>query len=423
MSARLPGWLSGRVPGQLESAAARAIATVDARRDAALARPVHSDRTAAILGISLGITFGLCFLTGLYSYLLQNPLGWLTFPPRPTGLYRITQGLHVVSGLASVPLLLAKLWAVYPRLFRRPLVVNLPHALERLMLVPLVCGAVFMLFSGVANVARWYPWGFYFPTAHFWVAWITIGALVAHLGAKATIARQALRRGMSGISPGGLPAPTRTSSGEPQERTPALGRRGFLAAVAGAVGLVTVTTAGQTFPPLRPFTLFAQRRPDIGPQGLPVNKSATEAGVIEAAQSSSYRLTVTGTVTEELSFTADDLDARATHEADLPIACVEGWSASAHWRGIPVKDLLDAAGTETDGEFSVEVRSLQEGGRYRTSTLNHLQALDPDTMLAVAVNGERLDLDHGFPCRLISPNRPGVLQTKWVTELVVIRGV
>ncbi len=47
------------------------------------------------------------------------------------------------------------------------------------------------------------------------------------------------------------------------------------------------------------------------------------------------------------------------------------------------------------------------------------QAHDPDTLLALRVDGERLHLDHGYPLRLIGPNRPGVLQTKWVTRLVV----
>lgn len=35
------------------------------------------------------------------------------------------------------------------------------------------------------------------------------------------------------------------------------------------------------------------------------------------------------------------------------------------------------------------------------------------------IDGEPLHIDHGFPCRLIAPNRPGVLQTKWVTTLEV----
>jgi len=35
------------------------------------------------------------------------------------------------------------------------------------------------------------------------------------------------------------------------------------------------------------------------------------------------------------------------------------------------------------------------------------------------IDGGALNLDHGYPCRLIAPNRPGVLQTKWVNKLVV----
>jgi DMSO/TMAO reductase YedYZ molybdopterin-dependent catalytic subunit len=42
------------------------------------------------------------------------------------------------------------------------------------------------------------------------------------------------------------------------------------------------------------------------------------------------------------------------------------------------------------------------------------------TLLALRVGGEQLHLDHGFPVRLIAPNRPGVLQTKWVSKVVVL---
>ncbi|RIQ20376.1 molybdopterin-dependent oxidoreductase, partial [Jiangella rhizosphaerae] len=200
-----------------------------------------------------------------------------------------------------------------------------------------------------------------------------------------------------------------------------LGRRGFLGAVAVAMGVVTVTTAGQTLTPLRPLSLFAQRRPDIGSQGVPVNRSAAQAGVVEAAGDPAYRLRVTGAVARPVELTTGDLDRLARREAELPIACVEGWSVSARWRGVPVADLLAAAGVDPGDDVTVRVESLQAGGRYRASELNHLQLRDPDTLLAVALNGERLDLDHGYPCRLIGPNRAGVLQTKWVRELVVIR--
>jgi DMSO/TMAO reductase YedYZ molybdopterin-dependent catalytic subunit len=46
-------------------------------------------------------------------------------------------------------------------------------------------------------------------------------------------------------------------------------------------------------------------------------------------------------------------------------------------------------------------------------------AADPQALLALTLAGEPLSLDHGFPCRIIAPNRPGALQTKWVNRLEV----
>jgi len=67
----------------------------------------------------------------------------------------------------------------------------------------------------------------------------------------------------------------------------------------------------------------------------------------------------------------------------------------------------------------VEVISLEAPGLYSQSVVNQDQAADGDTLLALDVNGEPLAPDHGAPLRLIGPNRPGVLQTKWVTRVVV----
>jgi DMSO/TMAO reductase YedYZ molybdopterin-dependent catalytic subunit len=168
---------------------------------------------------------------------------------------------------------------------------------------------------------------------------------------------------------------------------------------------------------LNPLAVLAPRRPDVGPQGFPVNKAASGAGVLEAARDPRYRLTVEGAVTQPLSFTLSELRALPQHEATLPISCVEGWSASVSWRGVRVTDLLDIAGAADDAEVIVE--SLQPAGLYKTSALNRSHARDPDTLIALEVNGETLHIDHGYPARLIGPNRPGVMQTKWVTRLVV----
>nr|MDQ3574777.1 molybdopterin-dependent oxidoreductase [Actinomycetota bacterium] len=207
----------------------------------------------------------------------------------------------------------------------------------------------------------------------------------------------------------------RTTAEGPSE---GLSRRGLLTTVAAASGLLTLTTIGQTIRPLRRLGLLAPRDPTVGPQGFPVNRGAANAGVVDLANSPAYRLEISGRVARPMSLTLEQLRALPAHDAVLPIACVEGWSFSAPWSGVRVRDLLAMAGAEPDRTILLE--SLEPQGAYRTSTLNSGQAADRDTLLATHLDGEPLALDHGFPCRLIAPNRPGVLQTKWVTKVVVV---
>jgi DMSO/TMAO reductase YedYZ molybdopterin-dependent catalytic subunit len=380
-------------------------------RDAVLARPGHDERTASILGVALGVSFTLCFATGLYSHALQHPPSWLPPLVRPVGLYRVTQGLHVASGIAAIPLLFTKLWAVYPKLFTTT-ARSATALLERVSLVPLVSGSIFTLFTGWANVARWYPWPFFFPRAHYWVAWITFGAMLVHIGAKLTTARDALRR-----TPAGRTTPVGESDAVVTSTHDGLTRRGVLGFAFGTSAFVSIVTVGQTLQPFRSLVLFGPRRGDHDVQGLPINQTARDAGVTETAVDPSWRLVVEHGGAEVLSLRLDELEALPRREASLPIACVEGWSANARWRGVAVRDLLDRAGLDADHE--VEVRSLEQGGLYASSLLAAKAVRDGDTLLALELNGERLHIDHGYPVRLIAPNRPGVLQTKWVTRLVV----
>ena len=94
---------------------------------------LHETRIAAVLGIALGISFTVCFVTGVLSHLVQHPPSWFEWPSRPAGLYRVTQGLHVITGFTAIPLLLAKLWVVSPRLWTWPPVRSLAHAVEPVM--------------------------------------------------------------------------------------------------------------------------------------------------------------------------------------------------------------------------------------------------------------------------------------------------
>jgi len=222
-----------------------------------------------------------------------------------------------------------------------------------------------------------------------------------HIGAKLPITRDALMRKRE----------------EAMADRDGLSRRGFLVTVGAAVLGVTVATVGQTLRPLRGLSVLAPRDPKVGPQGLPVNKSARSANVLESARDPAYRLRVEGNVADPLELSLDELRAMPQHEAALPISCVEGWSAGATWRGVRVRELLERAGARPNAAVTVE--SLQPRGLYRRSELNASHAADPDTLLALDVNGEELHIDHGYPLRLIGPNRPGVMQTKWISKLTV----
>lgn len=379
------------------------------REDAFTSR-LRSPAVAARIGRWLGICFGIAFLTGLYSHFSQDTPSWLTLPTRPVNLYRWTQGLHVIAGTAAVPLLLAKLWTVYPRLFarlpqeRRALAVQ---GIERLSIAVLVSGAIFQLFTGLANSAQWYPWQFVFRGTHYAVAWITVGALVIHIAVKLPVIRAALGSDIEAPQAGDREGMATTSSG--------LSRRGLLRVTWLAAAVAVLTTAGSAVPLLRKVSVFGVRSGD-GPQDVPVNRSAAAAAVTAAALAPSYRLTIrNGAVTHELS--RADLLAMPQTSRDLPIACVEGWSASGSWTGVQLRSLLELVGVTEPAD--VVIRSLQKSGSYVVTDMPANFVGNDDTLLALKLNGEHLSIDHGYPCRIIAPARPGVLQTKWVASIEV----
>jgi hypothetical protein len=377
-------------------------------RDTDFTSRLRSAAVTARVGLWLGVCFGICFLTGLVSHYAQNAAHPVSFPTSPAWGYRVTQGLHVVTGTAAVPLLLVKLWTVYPRLFRRPdrgwrrLLLDL---FERGSVAVLVASAIFELASGLANSAVWYPWQFSFRTTHYAVAWIAIGSILVHVAVKLPVIRGALG---ADIDDAAHDRPTATRPG-------VLSRRGLLRTTGLAAGVAVVTTAGIAVPFLRRVSVLGVRS-GHGPQGLPVNKSAAAAQVTASATRADYRLAVANG-DRAVTLTRPDLLAmpQATHE--LPISCVEGWSAGGTWTGVRVRHLLDLVGVPPGTD--VLVTSLQRSGPFTTTVLHGNFADDDRTLLALALGGEPLSIDHGFPARIIAPDRPGVLQTKWVARIEV----
>ncbi len=370
---------------------------------------LRSPAVAARVGVWLGVAFGVCFVTGLISHYAQAASQPVPFPTSPAWGYRVTQGLHVTSGIAAIPLLLVKLWSVYPRLFR-----SLPRVRRELLLdvlekgsvAVLVSSAVFQLATGLSNSTQWYPFSFSFRSTHYAMAWVLIGALVVHVAVKLPVIRDMLRGDID-----------ETIHDRPSATQPgSLSRRGVVRTGLGASAVAVLATAGATVPLLRRVSVLGVTTGD-GPGGVPINRTAEEAGIPAEALGPAYRLTITYGDQEQV-LTRDDLLAMTQRREDLPIACVEGWSASATWGGVRLRDLLDLVGAPRGHD--VRVRSLQTRYSFGSSLLWSNFADDDRTLLALELDGAPLDVDHGFPARIMAPNRPGVRQTKWVSRLEVL---
>jgi hypothetical protein len=223
--------------------------------------PLRSTWLTTILGSVLLAGVGVVAVTGLLSHAAYQPdlgrnglvgtdigplvIGW---PTSPAWLYVLTQGLHVTVGIVVVPLLLAKLWSVIPRLFAWPPVMGRAHALERIGLLLLVGSAVFQFATGIANAQLYYPWHFDFLEAHYYGGLIFIAALALHVVVKFPMMRRAYA-----TRPEVLPEDLRA----PEPEAPTLSRRGLFGLVGAAAGGLAVTTAGQSIGgPLRELALF-----------------------------------------------------------------------------------------------------------------------------------------------------------------------
>jgi hypothetical protein len=421
----------------------------------ALATPSRNPRMAVLLGRLLGSAFLICFATGIYSHFLQDPLPWMLLPTRPTALYQLSQGVHVTAGIACFPLLLGKLYVVFPRLFQTPPIKNFAGLLERASIALFVASSLVQITTGLLNTYQWYPFPFPFRQTHFALSFVIIGSLATHIAIKLPVIARHWTRARSLESEAGpddraltredVTAELRATTPEPvgpisrrvdgvtgrvfewidsvpprseTRRDVEVSRRGFLATIGIATGGVVAFTAGQSFRVLDGVNLFAPRKAFIGPQRLPINRTAAAAKVTAATTGADWLLSVRRGDTVR-SFSRSELLEMPQVRVTLPIACVEGWSQLASWRGVRIRDLLELVGIRPDED--VRVTSLEVRGAYRVVSMGHEYVQDDLTLVALELNGDTLDLDHGYPARVIAPGRPGVLQTKWLSSLEVIQ--
>ncbi|WP_238152468.1 molybdopterin-dependent oxidoreductase [Kribbella speibonae] len=136
-----------------------------------------------------------------------------------------------------------------------------------------------------------------------------------------------------------------------------------------------------------------------------------------------WELRIHGLVDKELRLSFDQLLERRLIERDITLTCVSNevggpYAGNARWIGVPIADLLREAGVRqgADAVKSTSVDGLTIGTPLAALTDGR------DAILALAMNGEPLPFEHGFPVRMVVPGLYGyVSATKWIVDFEVTR--
>src|SRR5829696_662844 len=134
----------------------------------------------------------------------------------------------------------------------------------------------------------------------------------------------------------------------------------------------------------------------------------------------SWTLTIDGMVATPLSFSYDDIVARAKTQNITTLSCISNelngdLAGTAEWTGLPLRELLEEAGVDPK---TVDIVFRAADGYDDSIPL--AQAMHPTTLLVTGMNGEPLPPDHGFPARLIVPPIYGMKNVKWVERIEAV---
>ena len=264
------------------------------------------------------------------------------------------------------------------------------------------------------------------------VSWIpsVAGAIVG--AALLVVLGRMLRAWRQGVS-----APSRTEAGVARRRFLLVGGAAAAGALVIGVGSrVAVATTSSIAAVRRALRIPEPRTTVVVPAGAELdipglaplytpNKDfyrVDTALTVPSIDPGTWRLAVVGMVHTPLELTFDELVGMGLEEYSVTLTCVSNevggdLLGTAKWWGVPIRDVLRAAGPAAGADM---VLSRSVDGFTASTPLQSLTDDGLDAILAVAMNGEPLPLEHGFPVRMVVPGLYGyVSATKWLTELKV----
>jgi DMSO/TMAO reductase YedYZ molybdopterin-dependent catalytic subunit len=141
-----------------------------------------------------------------------------------------------------------------------------------------------------------------------------------------------------------------------------------------------------------------------------------------------WRLKVDGLVTQPLTFSLAQLRAMPSRSQITRHDCVEGWSAIGGWTGVPLGQLLSAAGLAPNARYVVfhcadDMDESTDGANLYYESIDLIDAFHPQTILAYAMNDMPLPVEHGAPVRMRIERQLGYKQAKYVMRIEVVKSL
>jgi DMSO/TMAO reductase YedYZ molybdopterin-dependent catalytic subunit len=210
----------------------------------------------------------------------------------------------------------------------------------------------------------------------------------------------------------------------PEEFTPQIGRRAFLA---GAFGLLLsggVVAIGRKLFRIATFSYDGTQYLGEGVQPITPNDQfycVTKNVVDPRVDEGLWHLEVAGLIQNPRTYRMHDFRAMEMIDQETTLMCISngldaGLMSNAVWRGLPMADLLKSAGP-LPGASKVKLHGVDN----YTDTFPLAKAMSPTTLIAFKMNGETLPHRHGFPARVIVPGYFGEKHVKWLTRIEVTR--
>jgi DMSO/TMAO reductase YedYZ molybdopterin-dependent catalytic subunit len=155
--------------------------------------------------------------------------------------------------------------------------------------------------------------------------------------------------------------------------------------------------------PINDYIAYLKAHPDVAIKGTQTIDQAT------------YKLAITGMVNNPANYSYDEIMNLGATQQVATLPCVEGWSVTMLWQGIPLIDLLDHVGGV--GSDANTVIFIASDGYSSSLPLDYIR--ENNIMIAYKMNNVTLTPELGWPFFLVANNQYGYKWVEWITEINV----